>query len=83
MINSGIANGIIPRDVMSVELQRGELDALIVVQPSIDRVHALVRLKDRPVTTACRAIEGLVIDVITTLCEQNILDGEALQRSEG
>lgn len=82
MINSGIANGIIPRDVMSVELQRGELDALKIVQPSIDRVHALVRLKDRPVTTACRAIEGVVIDVISTLCEQNILDGEVLKLPE-
>ena len=81
MINSGIANAIIPRDVMNAELQRGELHALKVIQPSIDRIHSLVRLKNRPVTTACRAVEGLIIEVITTLCEQNKLDGEVLENT--
>lgn len=82
LINNGIANAIIPRDVMHAELQRGELDALKVIQPSIDRIHSLVRLKDRPVTTAYRALEGLIIELIGTLCEQNLLDGEALIQSE-
>lgn len=81
LINNGIANALIPKDVMNVELQQGELDALKVVQPSIDRIHSLVRLKDRPVTTACRAIEGLVIEVITSLCEQGLLDGEILKKT--
>lgn len=78
LINNGIANAIIPRDVMNAELERGELEALKVVQPSIDRIHSLVRLKDRPVTTACHVLEGLIIELIATLCEQGQLDGEAL-----
>lgn len=82
LINNGIANAIIPRDVMNAELQRGELDALKIVQPSIDRIHSLVRLSDRPVTTACRALEGLVIEIIATLCKQNLLDGELLKKPE-
>lgn len=82
LINNGIASAIIPKDVMSVELNRGELDALKVVQPSIDRIHSLVRLKERPVTTACRAMEGLIIELIATLCDQGLLDGEALKRPE-
>ncbi|WP_296057614.1 LysR family transcriptional regulator [uncultured Amphritea sp.] len=82
LINNGIASAIIPWDVMSVELQRGELDALKVIQPSIDRIHSLVRLEDRPVTTACRAVEGLIIELISTLCEQHLLDGEALVSPE-
>lgn len=82
LINNGIASAIIPKDVMSVELNRGELDALKVVQPSIDRIHSLVRLKERPVTTACRALEGLIIELIATLCDQGLLDGEALKRPE-
>lgn len=78
LINSGIANAIIPRDVMSVELQRGELTALKITQPSIERIHSLVRLKDRPITTACRAVEMLLIEIIVKLCAQNRLDGEVL-----
>lgn len=81
LINSGIANALIPKDVMNVELQKGELDALKVIQPSIDRVHSLVRLKGRPVTAACRVIEDLVVEVITSLCEQGLLDGEILNSS--
>jgi len=80
LVNNGIANAIMPRDVMNAELQRGELDALKIVNPSIDRIHSLVRLTDRPMTTASRALEGLVIEVIATLCEQGLLDGEALQQ---
>ncbi len=80
LVNNGIANAIMPRDVMNAELQRGELEALKIVNPSIDRIHSLVRLTDRPVTTAYRAMEGLIIEVIATLCEQGLLDGEALQQ---
>ena len=80
LVNNGIANAIMPRDVMNAELQRGELQALKIVNPSIDRIHSLVRLTDRPVTTAYRAMEGLIIEVIATLCEQGLLDGEALQQ---
>ena len=78
LVNNGIANAIMPRDVMNAELQRGELEALKVVRPSIDRIHSLVRLKDRPVTTAYRALEGLIIELIATLCDQKLLDGEVL-----
>lgn len=82
LINSGIANAIIPRDVMNAELQRGELSALKIIQPSIERIHSLVRLKDRPRTTACRALEVLLIELIGKLCEQNLLDGEALNQAQ-
>jgi LysR family nitrogen assimilation transcriptional regulator len=41
-INSGIAFAIIPRDVMAPELSQGELQALKIVQPSIDRIHSVV-----------------------------------------
>lgn len=78
LINSGIANALIPRDVMNAELNRGELRALKIIQPSIERIHSLVRLKDRPVTTACRALEALLVELIGKLCEQGVLDGEAL-----
>ncbi|PIE25009.1 MAG: hypothetical protein CSA60_02475 [Neptuniibacter caesariensis] len=82
LVNNGIANAIMPRDVMNTELERGELDALKIVQPSIERVQSLVWLKNRPMTTACRAIEELVIEVIAALCEQNVLDGEVMKRAE-
>lgn len=78
MMNSGIANAIIPRDVMNAELRRGELNALRIISPSIDRIHSLVRLQDRPVSTACRALEGLIVEVIQSLCESGELDGEVL-----
>ncbi len=77
LVNSGIANAIIPRDVMEVELQRGEISALKIIEPRIERIHSLVRLKERPVTTACRAIEALMIELVGRLCEQKLLDGEA------
>ena len=54
------------------------INALKIVQPGIERIHSLVRLKDRPRTTACRALEALLIELIGQLCEQNLLDGEAL-----
>lgn len=82
LVNNGIANAIMPRDVMNTELQRGELDALKIVKPSIERIHSLVRLKDRPMTAACRALEGLVVELITILCDQDVLDGEVLRRTE-
>jgi LysR family nitrogen assimilation transcriptional regulator len=78
LMNNGIANAIIPYDVMTTELQRGDLDALKIINPSIDRIHAIVRLENRPFTSACRAIELLLIELIQQLCEQKVLDGEAL-----
>ncbi|SIS61398.1 LysR family transcriptional regulator [Neptunomonas antarctica] len=78
LMNNGIANAIIPYDVMTTELQRGDLDALKIINPSIDRIHAIVRLENRSFSSACRAIELLLIELIQQLCEQNILDGEAL-----
>lgn len=78
LMNNGIANAIIPRDVMNAELQRGELDALRIIKPSIDRIHSLVRLDSRPHTSACRALEALIIELIQTLCEDGTLDGEVL-----
>jgi hypothetical protein len=30
------------------------------------------------VTTACRALEALLVELIGKLCEQGVLDGEAL-----
>ncbi|WP_028469248.1 LysR family transcriptional regulator [Neptunomonas japonica] len=78
LMNNGIANAIIPYDVMTPELEHGELDALKIINPSIDRIHAIVRLENRPFTAACRAIELLLIELIQRLCEQEILDGEVL-----
>lgn len=78
LMNSGIANAIIPYDVMTPELEYGDLDALKIINPSIDRIHAIVRLENRPFTSACRAIELLLIELIQQLCKQKILDGEAL-----
>lgn len=82
LVNNGIANALIPKDSMSLELNLGELDALKVIQPSIDRIHSLVRLKERPLTIACRAIEELVVEVITSLCDQGLLDGVSLQDAD-
>ncbi|MGB0466247.1 MAG: LysR family transcriptional regulator [Pontibacterium sp.] len=78
IMNHGIANAIIPRDVMNDELGRGDLDALKIIEPTIERIHSLVRLQARPVTTACRALEALIIELIHTLCERGTLDGIAL-----
>lgn len=78
MMNNGIASAIIPRDVMNAELDRGELDALRVIEPGIERIHSLVRLDDRPHTSACRVVEGLIIELIQTLCDDGTLDGEVL-----
>lgn len=82
LVTEGIANAITPRDSMNTELQRGELDALKIIQPSIERIHSLVRMKDRPTSTACRALENLMIELIVTLCENGVLDGIPLTQPE-
>lgn len=82
LLSQGIANAIIPRDSMNAELQRGDLDALKIINPSIDRIHSLVRMKNRPVSTACRALEGLITELIESLCEQGIFEGTSLTLME-
>ena len=78
LLSQGIANAIIPRDSMNVELQRGDLDALKIISPSIDRIHSLVRMKDRPISTACRALQGLILELIDSLCKRDVLEGTSL-----
>lgn len=82
LLSQGIANAIIPRDSMNVELQRGDLDALKIVNPSIDRIHSLVRMEDRPTSTACRALESLIIELIESLCVKGVLEGTSLTQAE-
>lgn len=77
-INSGIACAIIPRDVMAMELQQGELQALKIVQPSIERIHSLVRLNSRKATSALSVMESLIIELISHLCDEGVFDGQCL-----
>ena len=78
----GMAYAILPLDVMAAELKLGELDALKVVNPTIDRVHSLVQLSKQAPSHAMQAVAGLIKDLISDLCLDGNLDGECLARKK-
>jgi LysR family nitrogen assimilation transcriptional regulator len=75
---NGMAYAVLPLDVMSAELKLGELCALKIVNPSIERVHSLVQLSKQAPSHAMQAVARLIKDLVEDLCIDGSLDGECL-----
>lgn len=78
IVNSDLAKAIAPYDVVTQEWRGDQLDALKIVSPEVERVHAIVSLKGRPITKATRAVEGVIKEVIQTLHTNGQLRGKLL-----
>lgn len=74
----GMANAILPKDVMATELKQGDVDALQIIEPTIDRIHSLVWRTEQVQSSAVQAVQKMVVTVVQQLCDSGVLDGEVI-----